>query len=69
MRFDAVELPDETITLRREVRAFLKEEKSSGTLAGRDPGGSAYCPEFSSRLGERGWIGMRWPKESIQLIL
>ena len=63
MRFDAVELPEETVALRQEVRAFLKEEKSTGTLAGHSADRTAHAAEFSRRVGERGWIGMTWPKK------
>jgi len=50
--------------VRREVREFLAAELAAGTfiphvdnwLAGVDPG-------FSRKLGERGWLGMTWPKE------
>lgn len=56
-RFDPVELPANAQALRREVRAFLAEHRSRlGTM----PGG--FDPEFSRLVGERGWIGMTWPK-------
>jgi alkylation response protein AidB-like acyl-CoA dehydrogenase len=50
-------------TVRLEVREFLAAELAAGTfqthvdtwLSGVDPG-------FSRRLGERGWLGMTWPK-------
>ena len=63
LKFDPVTLPPETETLRRDVRAFLEEERATGTLAQRDTGGDGYCPEFSRKLGARGWLGMMWPKE------
>jgi alkylation response protein AidB-like acyl-CoA dehydrogenase len=60
-QFDPVELPPEAEALRREVRAFLQEERDNGTFA---PGAkeAAFSPEFSRKVGARGWIGMTWPK-------
>ncbi len=61
LRFDRVTLPDNTAELRAEVRAFL--ENYDGQLPRPNSDfGSGYDPEFSARLGERGWIGMTWPK-------
>ena len=53
----------EAEALRQEVRDFLKTE-----LAGREPVERAESwtgldPEFSKAMGNRGWIGMTWPKE------
>ena len=62
LRFDGVTLPDNAADLRREVRAFL--ENYDGKLPRPNSDfGSGYDPEFSARLGERGWIGMTWPQE------
>ena len=63
LRFDPIELPEGTGELRAEVRAFMEEERTSGTLVGRTPEDGSHCPEFSKRLGERGWIAMMWPKK------
>lgn len=63
LRFDTVELPEGSQALREEVRAFLDEEKSSGTLAGHERDSSRFSREFSRKLGERGWLGMMWPKQ------
>lgn len=57
-RFDPVELPREAVTLRHEVRAFLTEHE--GLMTGRR---SDFSREFSRAMGERGWIGMTWPKK------
>jgi alkylation response protein AidB-like acyl-CoA dehydrogenase len=48
--------------LRHEVRAFL-----AATLAERQPAQQAESwtgtdADFSRKLGQRGWIGMTWPK-------
>lgn len=62
LRFDLRDTPPEAPALRAELRAFLAE-------AGRDwpPRVRAYSwmgfdREFSREVGERGWIGMTWPK-------
>jgi acyl-CoA dehydrogenase len=63
LEFDPVRLPQEAQALRAEVRAFIGQEISAGSL---DPAGGAvragFNPEFSRKVGARGWIGMTWPK-------
>lgn len=49
--------------LRHEVRAFLATEIAARTPLQRAESWNGFDPEFSRRLGERGWIGMTWPKE------
>ena len=63
LKFDPIALPEECASLRADVRAFLIEERESGVLAGRADDASPFCPEFSQRLGEKGWLGMMWPKQ------
>jgi acyl-CoA dehydrogenase len=64
LRFDPVRLPPVCETLRKEVRAFLAEEVARGTFDPKKPMlDDAGNPEFSRRVGERGWIGMTWPKK------
>ena len=64
LRFDQIRLPEECETLRREVRAFLAEEIAAGTFNPHEPQREdTDIPEFSRRVGERGWIGMTWPKQ------
>ena len=53
----------EAEVLRREVRGFLAE-----ALEGRGPAERAQSwigsdPAFSRKMGERGWLGMTWPRE------
>jgi alkylation response protein AidB-like acyl-CoA dehydrogenase len=64
IEFDPIRLPPEAEALRKEVRAFLKEEIAAGTF---DPNSthldSAFNIEFSRKCGKRGWIGMTWPKK------
>ena len=63
-RFPLVELGPEQEALRREVRAFLAEGLASGGFTPMaDCWGSAMSPEFSRKLGARGWLGITWPKQ------
>lgn len=49
--------------LRGEVRAFLAAELEAGGFVPRpDCWNSHASPDFSARLGARGWLGMTWPK-------
>jgi alkylation response protein AidB-like acyl-CoA dehydrogenase len=48
--------------LRREIRAFLAAELADRPAAERARSWSGDDPEFSRKLGARGWIGMTWPK-------
>jgi acyl-CoA dehydrogenase len=61
-RFDPVELPPECSALRAEVRAFIAAELAAGLWVPNSDFGSHRSAEFSRRLGERGWIGMTWPR-------
>ncbi len=63
LRFTVEELPDTAANLRAEVRAFLAEELAAGAFVPRcDAWLSGSDRAFSRRLGERGWLGMTWPK-------
>lgn len=56
------ELPAGTEELRSEMRAFLAEEIARGSFEPRcDAWLGGFDPEFSRKLGERGWLGMTWP--------
>ena len=61
-RFDPVELPPECEALRREVRAFIADELAAARWTPNSDFGSHRAADFSRRLGERGWIGMTWPR-------
>jgi len=61
-RFDPVELPPQCAALRREVRDFLAAETAAGNCRASSDFGGHFAPEFSRKLGERGWIGMTWPR-------
>ncbi|TMQ05208.1 MAG: acyl-CoA dehydrogenase [Deltaproteobacteria bacterium] len=63
IHFDQVRLPASAQALRREVRAFLADEIAAGTFDPRRGVASAvFHPEFSRKVGARGWIGMTWPR-------
>src|SRR6202043_425248 len=64
LRFDPIRLPEECEKLRKEARAFLADEIAAGTFDPHSPqSGDSDVPGFSKRVGERGWIGMTWPKK------
>jgi len=64
IQFDQIRLPRETNILREEVREFLAEEIAAGTInPQRDGGGESFNREFSKKVGEKGWIGLTWPKK------
>ncbi|MBO2436478.1 acyl-CoA dehydrogenase family protein [Actinomadura nitritigenes] len=57
-------MPPELDELRRDVRAFLAEEIAAGRIVPHaDNWLAGWDPAFSRRLGERGWIGMTFPRE------
>lgn len=64
IQFDPIRLPASAQALRAEVREFIRDEIARGTLTVRQSvaAGSGFNPEFSRRLGAKGWIGMTWPK-------
>jgi alkylation response protein AidB-like acyl-CoA dehydrogenase len=50
--------------VRVEVREFLAAELAAGTFETHvDTWLSGVDPAFSRKLGERGWLGMTWPKQ------
>jgi alkylation response protein AidB-like acyl-CoA dehydrogenase len=64
LRFDPIRLPPECEALRQEVRAFLADEVAAGTFDPNRPGhGDSHDRAFSRRVGQKGWIGMTWPKK------
>ena len=59
-----IELPSETEQLRQAVRTFLGEAQAAGDYEPQcDAWLAGYSPEFSRKLGERGWLGLMWPKK------
>ena len=61
LKFDPVGLPAEAEVLRADVRDFLAREWPSDYWPNSDFN-EGHSPEFSRKLGARGWIGMTWPK-------
>jgi alkylation response protein AidB-like acyl-CoA dehydrogenase len=61
--FEPLALPEETAGLRREVREFLRQEIADMTPRQRAHTWQGFDAEFSRKLGEKGWIGMTWPRE------
>ena len=61
LQFDPVQLPEGAKALRCEVREFLAANADRIAVPNSDFS-SGHDAEFSARLGERGWIGMTWPK-------
>jgi acyl-CoA dehydrogenase len=57
------DLPPEANALRGAVRAFLKDALGDMPAAERSRSWSGGSRAFSKKLGERGWIGMTWPKK------
>lgn len=52
----------EAEALRAEVRAFLTSEVAHKSMIGSGEGWNNFDPDFSRKIGQRGWIGMTWPK-------
>lgn len=53
---------DAAEALRGEVRAFLHESIAGRTPLQRAESWNGFDREFSRALGQRGWLGMTWPK-------
>lgn len=62
LRFQPYELPENLAQLRAEVRGFLHETCATYSGVHRSNSWDAYDPEFSRKLGQRGWLGMTLPK-------
>ncbi len=60
LQFDRISLKKETESLRAEVRAFLQENRGHFAHPNSDFS-TGHDPEFSRKLGAKGWIGMTWP--------
>ena len=61
--FEPLEMPANSVGLRREVRAFLQHELQGMSARQRAHSWSGFDAAFSARLGAKGWIGMTWPHE------
>lgn len=63
INFDQIRLPAEAQALREEVRDFIRQEIAAGTINPHSEATySGFSPEFSRKVGAKGWIGMTWPK-------
>lgn len=63
LRFDLRDTPAEAPAFRAELRAFLAEAGRAWSPRTRAYSWMAFDREFSRAVGERGWIGMTWPKQ------
>jgi alkylation response protein AidB-like acyl-CoA dehydrogenase len=63
MRFDLPDTPPESEALRAELRAFLADAGREWSPATRARSWMGFDRGFSRAVGERGWIGMAWPKK------
>ncbi len=61
--FTPARLPKELEPLRLEVRTFLETALEGMSPVKRSHSWEAYDPDFSAKLGSKGWIGMTLPKE------
>jgi alkylation response protein AidB-like acyl-CoA dehydrogenase len=62
-RFERVQMPDSVEALRREVRVFIAGEVAAGSFTPKRNAWSSFDVAFSRKCGERGFIGMMWPKQ------
>ena len=64
LHFDPIRLPPECVALRKEVRAFPSPRKSppARSIRTSPTREDTDAPEFSRRVGQRGWLGMTWPR-------
>jgi alkylation response protein AidB-like acyl-CoA dehydrogenase len=67
MTMDALEfpqavLPREALALRLEVREFLQQQLAGRPVGERARSWTGVDFEFTRKLGQRGWIGMAFPK-------
>ena len=61
--FPPAPMPEGADRLRAEVRQFLAAERAAGRLTPNTRITNAFDAEFSRACGERGYIGMTWPKQ------
>ena len=63
LNFEPAHLPQSAQSLRPKVREFLDEVLADKSPISRSHSWESYDEDFSSKLGEKGWIGMTLPKE------
>ena len=55
---------EEQESFRQEVRDFLEKELKQGSFEPScDAWIQGYSPEFTTKVAEKGWIGLTWPEE------
>ena len=52
----------ESEALRTQVRAFLRQELADRAPIDRAQSWNGVDPAFSRKLGQRGWLGLTWPR-------
>ncbi|ONF97676.1 acyl-CoA dehydrogenase family protein [Sphingomonas jeddahensis] len=62
LRFPSPPQHDAAEALRGEVRAFLAETLAERSPLHRADSWNGFDRDFSRKLGQRGWLGMTWPK-------
>jgi acyl-CoA dehydrogenase-like protein len=60
--FPPADTPDGLNALRANVRSFLDEARAAGRFSPQCSGWMVFDAAFSRLCGERGFIGMTWPK-------
>lgn len=63
LRFEPVQMPPSVEALRQEIRAFIAEEVAAGCFTPKRNSWSSFDADFSRKCGERGFIGMTWPRQ------
>ena len=63
LKFPPPPMPEGLDDLRTEVRNFLSASYADDPWARNSDFGVGFSPKFSKELGEKGWIGMTWPKK------
>lgn len=63
LRFPSPPVHDAAEALRAEVRAFLAETLADRSPLRRADSWNGFDRNFSRKLGQRGWLGMTWPKQ------
>ena len=63
LHFGNAQLPDRLLAFRQEIREFLETEREAGTWEPNPSSWGAYNQDLTRKMGERGWIGLTWPKE------
>jgi len=61
--FEPVKFPPAAEALRGEVRAFIAEEVAGGAFTPSRNSWSSFDAGFSKKCGQRGYIGMVWPRK------